>query len=189
MRIRLPLGTLLGVLALGACSQAPAPPATPDDSANRVADAAPIPPATDAITPAQQSAWAALLARMDRDGDGVVARGEHAIAAAVMFARMDRDGDDKVTVEEMDNEREQLLDAAPTDTAGRLAAIDTNQDGALESQEHDAATRLVFDRYDRNGDAKLARGEFLEALAQAEAAAAPAAASSAATATAADSVR
>jgi Ca2+-binding EF-hand superfamily protein len=187
MRVRLPLCTLIGAFALAACSQAPAPSATPAGGADSVADASPPPSQAAAITPAQQSAWAALLARMDRDGDGVVARGEHAIAAAVMFARMDRDGDDKVTVEEMDSEREQLLDAAPTDTARRLADVDANHDGALDSQEHDAATRVVFDRYDRNSDAKLARDEFLEALAQAEAAGTPA--SPATTATAADSVR
>lgn len=167
---RILMPTLLAI-ALAACSQAPAPVA-PVDVANVAPAASQAATVSDAPAPtaAQQDAWTALLRRLDRDGDGVIARGEHTVAAAVMFARMDRDGDDLVTVEEMDREREHLLDAAPTDTARRLAAVDGNHDGRLDSREHDTATRVIFDRYDRNADTRLVRAEFIEVLAQLEAA-------------------
>jgi hypothetical protein len=167
MRARVQSFTLVGMLALAACSPAPeaSVPAPSDD-----ADAATPTVAAPALTPAQQTAWDALLHRLDRDGNGVVERGEHTVAAAVMFARMDRDGDEAVTVEEMDSERESLLDTAPNDTAQRLAEVDANHDGKLDSDEHDAATALMFKRWDRNGDARLVREEFLAVLPQLEAA-------------------
>ena len=161
----------LMALALTACSQAPAPVA-PVAAASQAPAAATAATASDAPVPtaAQQEAWTALLHRLDRDGDGVISRSEHTVAAAMMFSRMDRDGDDVVTVEEMDREREEVLDAAPTDTAKRLADVDGNHDGSLDSREHDTATGVIFDRYDRNGDTRLVRAEFIEVLAKLEAA-------------------
>jgi Ca2+-binding EF-hand superfamily protein len=157
------------LLTLAACSQEPAPAEGVPPDVDADDPQALSTPALDATTPAQRDAWEALLRRLDRNGDGVVARSEHGIGAAVMFARMDRDGDSAVTVEEMANEREALLDTPPTDTAERLAQVDTNKDGSLDSREHDAATRLVFDQYDRDADTRLVREEFLEALAAVEA--------------------
>ena len=170
MRARVQSFTLVALLALAACSQAPAPEALVPAQSAAANAAAPMAAAAAAVTPAQQAAWDALLHRLDRDGNGVVERAEHTVAAAVMFARMDRDGDEAVTVEEMDSERESLLDTAPDDTARRLAEVDVNHDGKLDSDEHDAATALMFKRWDRDGDARLVREEFLAVLPQLEAA-------------------
>ena len=95
---------------------------------------------------------------------------EHAIAASVMFSRMDRDGDEAVTVEEMDAEREALLDKAPADTAQRLAQVDGNGDGRLDEAEHEASTRAMFDRYDGDGDGRMVEEEFAAATAELQAA-------------------
>ncbi|QSX78868.1 EF-hand domain-containing protein [Agrilutibacter solisilvae] len=165
---RVAICALSFMLILGGCSREPAPAAVTVPAAEPVP--APTGAAAPALTAAQQTAWEALLHRLDRDGDGVIARSEHAIAAAVMFSRMDRDGDGAVTVQEMESERETLLDTPPTDTAARLAQVDGNHDGVLDTREHDAATRLVFDQYDTDADTRLVREEFMAVLAKLEAA-------------------
>ena len=168
MRARVQSFIVVGILALAACSRAPDRGASASALPVAADAAAPTAAVVPAVSPAQQTAWEALLHRLDRDGNGVVERGEHTLAASVMFARMDRDGDEAVTVEEMDSERESLLETAPDDTARRLAEVDVNHDGKLDSKEHEAATGVMFDRWDRDGDARLVREEFLAVLPQLE---------------------
>jgi hypothetical protein len=92
------------------------------------------------------------LAKMDKDGDGVISDEERAAAmkerAAQVRTRMDTNGDGKLTVDEVKN------------ATGRMhfddaAALDTNKDGDISADELAAAMQArrdaMRDRFRTNG--------------------------------------
>jgi EF hand len=109
---------------------------------------------------------AAAQPRLDADGDGRVSAQEFESAqaeiAAARFARLDADSDGYLTREELEARADRLR-AAGGQMRGRLAAIDTDGDGAWSLAEIQAV-RPEFDpdrfsRLDTNGDGLITADE------------------------------
>jgi hypothetical protein len=152
---------LAGAFALAGCAEQAADDAEqPSGDAARVAAPKPgsAPAQGVAPPPAAPDAFDQLLRMLDTDRDGRIAASEHRRGASDMFRRMDTDRDGKVTVVEMDAVRRGLDDAEGA-SRERLREVDADGDGVLSEAEHLAATRVVFDASDANGDGYLQRDE------------------------------
>lgn len=110
-------------------------------------------------TSAATGGVASQFAMMDGDGDGKVTREEHAAGAGSMFTTMDADGNGNVTAPEMDISQ-QALDGDPRMTsADKIKAIDSNADGMLSREEHEAGSSSMFQKMDGDGDGALTAAE------------------------------
>jgi Ca2+-binding EF-hand superfamily protein len=121
---------------------------------------------------------------MDTDGDGKVTSMEHSAAAKTMFTKMDSNSDGRVTAAEMDaahrmkgdmkddkmarhedgHDKENAADksygkADKMASADKIAALDTNNDGALTAEEHAAGSKKMFGKMDANRDGMLTAQE------------------------------
>jgi len=106
----------------------------------------------------------AMFDSMDADGDGRVSEAEHADGARKMFATMDANGDGRVTATEMTAAHEKVTGKRTTKddlpATEKIAAIDTNGDGVLSAEEHEAGSKLMFERMDADHDGFLTWSEF-----------------------------
>lgn len=122
---------------------------------------------------------------MDTDGDGKITSMEHSAAAKTMFTKMDADADGRVTAAEMDaahsmkgdkmkddkmarhedgHDKENAADksydkSGKMSSAEKIAALDTNSDGALTAEEHAAGSKKMFGKMDANRDGMLTAQE------------------------------
>ena len=104
------------------------------------------------------------LQMMDTDHDGRVSADEHTAGAKRMFAKMDADHDGKITAAEMDAAHMAMKhgDHEPKgrmSSAEKIKVIDTNGDGVLSAQEHEAGSHSMFDKMDADHDGRLTAEE------------------------------
>ena len=126
-----------------------------------------LPLALFAVTPMEISqAVQDEVKLMDTDADGKVSAAEHAAGVRKMFQGMDTDRDKKVTVAEMDAaskaKAEKQGATAPANqksSAEKIAVIDTNKDGILSLEEHEAGGQKMFTKQDTNADGALTPAE------------------------------
>jgi Ca2+-binding EF-hand superfamily protein len=95
------------------------------------------------------------FATMDRNGNGVIDRGEwRSPLAPASFARLDRNHDGVVT-------RDEFASPLPFDSAeARFGAMDVNNNGYINRNEWRGES-LSFDAVDRNGDNRITMDEYL----------------------------
>lgn len=103
-----------------------------------------------------------LFIRTDANRDRRVTATEHAAAARAMFAAMDADGDRKVTAAEMSAAQRRINGRGKPglSSAEKIRVIDSNQDGVLSADEHEAGAEVMFAVMDRNKDGRLTRKEY-----------------------------
>ena len=96
-----------------------------------------------APTPAQVTATAEYLARMDTDGDGRVSLEEYLAWMGYAFERMDRNGDGVLTADELPGGkgRPVVLAEHRARLTDRFNRQDANRDGFLDARELAAPPR------------------------------------------------
>lgn len=93
---------------------------------------------------------------LDTNKDGVVDEAEFKAARAEMFKRMDKDGDGKIAKADFPAAMEQTHADRRTEMENRMfERLDTNKDGVLTADEFTAGAGKGFERLDRNKDGKL----------------------------------
>jgi hypothetical protein len=104
---------------------------------------------------AQRMSMDDLLAAMDANGDGALARSEAEAARARMFERLDRDSDGVLSQPERDATRSR----GPSSGAQTITSGDVNGDGLVSRAEAMARPYRIFDRFDSNRDDVLSAAE------------------------------
>ena len=107
-------------------------------------------------------AAADLFGRMGTDRNGRISAAEHAAGARAMFLAMDADKDGRVTSREMTAAQGKVGNGRRSgmSSAGKIRVIDSNHDGVLSAEEHEAGSEVMFAMMDRNKDGRLTRGEY-----------------------------
>lgn len=148
------------LVALAGCSkQTPQTSGAADGSAAADASRKVVAAPRTATTVPIESAVARLMRQLDLNRDGRVAREEHADVSLQMFHAMDADHNGEVTAAEMDTIRRDLYGADRTAAAQEIAPVDSNHDGMLSQEEHEASTAVIFDQIDRDHDGFLTLDE------------------------------
>lgn len=103
-----------------------------------------------------------LFGKMDANHDRRITAGEHAAAARAMFRSMDADHDGKVTPAEMTAAQRRINGNGRSGLSSeeKIRAIDSDRDGILTSEEHQAGSEVMFAVMDRNKDGRLTRKEY-----------------------------
>ena len=106
----------------------------------------------------------AEIALMDADHDGRLSAEEHATGAKAMFAKMDADHDGKVTTAEMDAARKSMPTSRSESpnkmtAADKIKVVDSNGDGILSAEEHEAGSKRMFEKMDKDRDGTLTAAE------------------------------
>jgi hypothetical protein len=100
---------------------------------------------------------------MDTNGDGKISADEHAAAASRMFDKMDTNKDGKVTAAEMTAAHQQVTgkkaEKGELSATDKIKKFDTNGDGVLTADEHEAAARSMFEKMDTDHDGYLTKAE------------------------------
>jgi Ca2+-binding EF-hand superfamily protein len=100
---------------------------------------------------------------LDRNGDGKLSQGEHQENARQMFEAMDANADGTVTAAELEATHE--LISGKKDQKGRMpvaemiAVIDTNNDGKISAEEHEAGAKRMFEMLDTDKDGAVTKSE------------------------------
>jgi Ca2+-binding EF-hand superfamily protein len=109
----------------------------------------------------------AMFDKMDSNGDGKISADEHAAGAKKMFEKMDADKNGQVTAAEMDAAHDKMMGKAKTaehkaemSSADKIKMIDTNDDGMISAAEHEAGSKMMFDKMDTDHDGFLTKAEF-----------------------------
>jgi hypothetical protein len=101
--------------------------------------------------------------RLDADKDGKVTQAEYIAGSKSSFEKLDANADGKVTSAEMDTayatSKPGVGAAKMPSSAERIRTLDTDDDGALSSVEHEASSRTMFDTLDTNKDGSLSADE------------------------------
>jgi len=101
--------------------------------------------------------------QMDTDGDGRITRTEHAAVAQTIFNQLDTNADGIITTVEMEALKDSKMSAWDRNegisAADKIAELDTNLDGQVTQNEHEAGTALIFGRLDTDNDGYLSRAE------------------------------
>lgn len=110
------------------------------------------------------SSGQAEVAMMDMNHDGRVSPEEHAAGAKGMFEKMDADHDGNVTAAEMDAAHKSMHKSdhqakSTMSSAEKIKVIDTNGDGILSAQEHEAGSRSMFEKMDTDRSGSLTAAE------------------------------
>ena len=108
----------------------------------------------------------------DTDGDGTISKAEfkayYAKQSAKRFKEMDTNKDGKLTPDEMQcaPKHEMRQGDGTTHLDQRFNAADLNHDGGLDRKEAKAmpVVAAYFDKIDTNGDGKVTRQEYLDAM-------------------------
>ena len=98
------------------------------------------------------------FADADANGDGTITREEFAAARARSFDKLDRDGDGVVRKGDFSRLAKFKPDAAQR-LQRMIDAADSNHDGKVTRDEFAAAPAPMFDRADTNGDGVLSKAE------------------------------
>jgi Ca2+-binding EF-hand superfamily protein len=115
------------------------------------------------------------MTMMDKDQDGSITASEHSAGAKKMFEKMDADHDGRVTATEMDGAHKDMPSAhadaradARADSKGdkpmkssaaKIKTIDTDGDGAITAQEHEAGSKKMFQKMDKDRSGTLSQAE------------------------------
>jgi len=106
---------------------------------------------------------AAMMSRLDTDGDGMISQAEFDAARPDRFATADADGDGQVTAEEFQTA---ALAAIEQRRLQRIAMmfdrLDADHDGVLTDEEAQAPAARMFARLDDNGDGLISPEEMDE---------------------------
>lgn len=108
--------------------------------------------------------------RADKDGDGAISRDEFMANHHERFAAVDADADGNISAEERAAKREEMRAKMEERRAKRearmkerakkmLEQVDTNGDGVVSAQEHEAHAAARFAKWDKNGDGQLTQDE------------------------------
>jgi len=108
----------------------------------------------------------------DTNGDGAVSKAEfkayHARQSAKRFKEMDTNKDGKLTPDEMqcESKHEMRQGNGATHLDQRFNAADLNHDGGLDREEAKAmqVVAAYFDKIDTDGDGKITRQEYMDAM-------------------------
>jgi hypothetical protein len=107
-----------------------------------------------------------MFQMMDRNGDGKISADEHAAAAKKMFQMMDANQDGKVTASEMDAAHERITGKPKSAAKGqemsasdKIKVVDTNHDGVLSVEEHEAGAKEMFEKMDTDKDGYVSKSE------------------------------
>jgi len=106
----------------------------------------------------------AELQMMDANKDGKVSSAEHEKGARAMFDAMDMDKNAVVTETEMDAAQKAVSKPgqstpAKMTSAEKIAVVDTDGDGDLSAEEHQAGSRKMFATMDTDKDGGLTLAE------------------------------
>ncbi|MEL6773382.1 MAG: EF-hand domain-containing protein [Pseudomonadota bacterium] len=115
-------------------------------------------PPTQAVA---QPMGAALLARLDTDGDNAISQAEAETARKALFVRIDRNGDQTLDIDEVHALRETIADLAlmlDAMIALRARRMDADGNQLISAEEFDSGGRL-FDLADRDGDGMVSAEE------------------------------
>jgi Ca2+-binding EF-hand superfamily protein len=125
------------------------------------------------------------MQKWDTNSDGMISQAEYMSGVSQKFQKMDTDGDGSVTAAQMSAAHDQMRPGDSSATAGTTGAtapsgttasgsatmsandmfrsMDSNNDGALTAEEHQAAMRDKFSKMDTNGDGNLSEAELQSA--------------------------
>lgn len=106
-----------------------------------------------------------MFQSMDANADGKISVSEHAATAKLMFEKMDADHDGTVTEAEMTAAHEKITGqksgAGEMSAAEKIKAVDTNGDGKLTADEHQAGSKMMFEKMDTDHDGFLTKTEMV----------------------------
>jgi len=107
---------------------------------------------------------AAMLEKLDQNGDGNISRDEISASHAERFASSDADGDGIVTRAEFDSHRQAMREERRARRADRqFGRLDSNGDGQISAAEYEAvhAARMEarFTKIDADGDGVISESE------------------------------
>ncbi|MGL4465097.1 MAG: hypothetical protein ACRDD1_17725 [Planctomycetia bacterium] len=114
-----------------------------------------------------------IMQRMDKNGDGRIARGEAEKALAENFEKIDVDSDEILTREELKSGLEKIAAGRPGAAGGPggnpfgepgafFARLDKNADGKIDRDEAPDRMKQMFDRIDGDADGAVSKDEFKE---------------------------
>jgi Ca2+-binding EF-hand superfamily protein len=106
-----------------------------------------------------------MFQSMDANADGKISVAEHAATAKAMFEKMDADHDGSVTEKEMTAAHQKITGQKPgageMSAADKIKAVDTNGDGKLTAEEHQAGSKMMFEKMDADHDGFLTKAEMV----------------------------
>jgi Ca2+-binding EF-hand superfamily protein len=110
------------------------------------------------------SSGQAEIAMMDTNQDSRLSAEEHTAGAKAMFSGMDADHDGNVTAAEMDEAHDAMKKSGhdspnKMSSADKIKVVDTNGDGILSAEEHEAGSRRMFEKMDTDRDGTLTAAE------------------------------